>query len=99
MRDGVLAGYGVVRSCPDGAKIGPLFADDQAASATLFAALLAAAPPGAVSLDVAELHRPAVAIDEAAGMTPVFETGRMYSAPPPAFDAVKVWGITSFELG
>ncbi len=99
VRDGRLAGYGVVRPCPAGGKIGPLFADDEATAQTLFAALLAAAPPGEVFLDVAEPHRAAVAMAEAAGMTPVFETARMYNAQPPAMAAGKVWGITSFELG
>ncbi len=99
VRDGALAGYGVVRPCQTGSKIGPLFADNQAAAEPLFAGLLAAAPPGPVFLDLAEPHRPAVAMAEAAGMTPVFETARMYNSPPPGFDAGKVWGITSFELG
>ncbi len=99
VRDGALAGYGVMRPCPQGAKLGPLFADDQAAAEALFAALAAAAPPGPLFLDVAEPHRAAVALAERAGMAPVFETARMYTSPPPAFDAARVWGITSFELG
>ena len=99
LRDSTLVGYGVLRPCPAGAKVGPLFAVDQAAATALFAALLAAAPPGPVFLDVAEPHRGAVALAEAAGMAPVFETARMYTRPPPAFDDEKVWGISSFELG
>jgi GNAT superfamily N-acetyltransferase len=99
VRDGTLAGYGVMRPCPRGAKLGPLFADDQAAAEALFAALLHAAPPGPAFLDVAEPHCAAVAMAEAAGMTPVFETARMYSRPPPPCDDGKVWGISTFELG
>jgi GNAT superfamily N-acetyltransferase len=99
VRDGTLVGYGVMRPAPRGAKLGPLFADDQAAAAALFAALLHAAPPGPVFLDVAEPHRAAVAMAEAAGMTPIFETARMYTRPPPPCDDAKVWGVTSFELG
>jgi GNAT superfamily N-acetyltransferase len=99
VKDGAIAGYGVVRPCPAGAKIGPLFADDEATARTLFAALANAAPPGPVFLDVAEPHRAAVAMAESAGMAPVFETARMYTTPPPAFDAARVWGISSFELG
>jgi GNAT superfamily N-acetyltransferase len=99
MRDGAIAGLGVMRPCPAGAKLGPLFADDQAAAETLFAALASAAPPGPLFLDVAEPHRAAVALAERAGMAPVFETARMYTRPPPAFAAARVWGITSFELG
>ncbi len=99
VRDGTLAGHGVMRPCPEGAKLGPLFADDQAAAEALFAALLAAAPPGPVFLDVAEPHAGAMALARRAGMAPVFETARMYTAPPPPCDDAKVWGITSFELG
>ena len=99
VRDGAIAGLGVMRPCPAGAKLGPLFADDQAAAETLFAALASAAPPGPLFLDVAEPHRAAVALAERAGMAPVFETARMYTRPPLAFAAARVWGITSFELG
>ncbi len=99
VRGGAVAGYGVMRPCPGGAKLGPLFADDQAAAEALFVALAAAAPPGPVFLDVAEPHRAAVALAERAGMTAVFETARMYTRPPPPFMAARVWGIGSFELG
>ena len=45
VRDGgAVAGLGVVRPCQEGAKIGPLFADDVATARALFAEL-AAAPP------------------------------------------------------
>ena len=41
VRDGELAGWGVIRPCRKGFKIGPLVAEDRTAAATVLAALLA----------------------------------------------------------
>lgn len=102
-RGGRLAGYGVIRPCGVGCKIGPLFADDDEAAHALFHGLCAsptvAAQGGPVYLDVPMSHAGAVRLAEAHGMRPVFETGRMYRGPAPEFDLGRVFGITSFELG
>jgi GNAT superfamily N-acetyltransferase len=90
------AGYGVLRSCRTGSKIGPLFAEDRAAAEDLLDALLAAAPPGPVYLDAPE-HNAALAADR--GGVPVFESVRMYRGAPPAFDRSRVFGTTTLELG
>ena len=79
VRDGVPAGLGVVRPCRDGAKIGPLFADDAPTARALFAALAARAPAGPLHLDVPEPNAEAAALAREAGMAPVFETARMYT--------------------
>jgi GNAT superfamily N-acetyltransferase len=99
VRDGRLAGYAVLRPCRRGSKIGPLFADDPGAARSLFAAAVAKAPAGPVFLDVPETNAPGVALAEEAGMTPSFETARMYTKPPPETALEKVFGVTSFELG
>ena len=99
LRDGALAGYAALRPCRNGSKIGPLFADDAAVARTLFAAAMQRRPTGPVFLDVPETNRPGVALAEAAGMAPVFETARMYTRTPPATDLAKVFGVTSFEFG
>ena len=98
-RAGALAGYGVARLCRQGTKIGPLFADDDATARTLFRALCAAVRPGAVYLDAPQSNPAAVRLAEDHGMRPVFETGRMYRGPEPAYDLGRVFGVTSFELG
>jgi GNAT superfamily N-acetyltransferase len=97
--DGRLAGYGVLRPCRAGSKIGPLFADDAAAAHALFHGLLARAPAGPVFLDAPEPNAAAVHLAEAHGMRPVFETGRMYRGPAPELDMARVFGVTTFELG
>ena len=50
-------------------------------------------------LDVPEPNRAAVALAERHGMTPVFETARMYRGPAPAEPVERMFGVTSFELG
>lgn len=98
-RGDALAGYGVIRPCRDGSKIGPLFADTPEGARTLFAALLDRAPPGPVFLDLPEPNADAVAIAREAGMTPSFETARMYAGTAPLLPLPRIYGITSFELG
>lgn len=98
MRDGKIAGYGVIRPCRDGSKIGPLFADDAAAADDLFRAL-AATSTGTVYLDTPEPNDAAIALAERYGMVASFETARMYAGPPPALPLGRIYGITTFELG
>ena len=95
-----LAGYGVIRPCVDGWKVGPLFADDADVAADLLSSLAAHAGAGAtVFLDVPEPHGAAVALARAHDMAPVFETARMYRGDDPGLPLSRVFGITSFELG
>jgi len=94
-----LRGYGVLRPCISGYKIGPLMADDEQLARSLFAALSAAAPDASIYLDTPQTNAAAVRLAESNGMTPVFETARMYTADPPPIDLARVFGITSFELG
>jgi hypothetical protein len=94
-----LCGYGVVRSCRSGYKIGPLMADNEEFAEALFTALSAAAPSASIFLDTPRTNEGAVRLAERNGMTPVFETARMYTTAPPSIDLSRVFGITSFELG
>lgn len=99
LRDGRLAGYGVVRPCRRGFKIGPLFADDAAIADALFGALAAKVGASELLLDVPEPNLAAVRMAERHGLRPVFETARMYTGPAPDISLREVFGITSFELG
>jgi hypothetical protein len=62
---------------------------------------LAANVPADISLflDVPATNPAALALARGHGMTPVFETGRMYSKEIPDVPIHKMFGITSFELG
>lgn len=98
--NGRLMGYGVVRACRSGFKIGPLFADDTAAAEALFSALAATVPDGeAYYLDIPESNLEALALVRRHGMTVVFETARMYTGDFPDLPVEKIFGVTSFELG
>ena len=100
LADGKLAGWGLIRRCREGHKIGPLVADTPAIASALYAALCAAVPAGdTVFLDVPLPNPAAVALVQARGLRSVFETARMYAGPAPACELQRVYGITSFELG
>jgi ribosomal protein S18 acetylase RimI-like enzyme len=99
MRHGALAGWGVIRPCRNGRKIGPLVADDRAAAEAVLSALLAQAGGGEVFLDVPGVNRDAVALAQSLGLAPVFETARMYTGPIPPLRLERVFGVTTFELG
>lgn len=97
---GAVTGFGVIRACRDGYKIGPLFADDPAIAASLLDALCATMAAGSsVSLDVPEDNAAAVRLAEAAGLEPSFETARMYRGQAPSLPIARTFGITTFELG
>jgi GNAT superfamily N-acetyltransferase len=100
LADGKPAGWGLIRRCREGHKIGPLVADTPEAANSLYAALCASVPAGdTVYLDVPLPNAAAVALARAHGLRSVFETARMYAGPAPACELQRVYGITSFELG
>ena len=98
MRDGRLAAWGVIRPCRNGHKIGPLVADNREDAETVFAALIAHAD-GEVFLDVPQPNAQALALAEAHGLSPVFETARMYTGAIRPLALERVFGVTTFELG
>ena len=99
LRDGAAAGFGVIRPCRSGHKIGPLVAEDAAVAEALASALIARVGPGLVYLDVPEPHSAAVKLAARLGLQPVFETARMYTGPAPAIAMDRLFGIATFELG
>jgi hypothetical protein len=97
---GELGGWGVIRRCRQGHKIGPLVADKPAIASSLYAGLCGSVPAGdAIFLDVPMPNTNAVAMAKANGMSSVFETARVYAGPAPERDLRAVYGITTFELG
>lgn len=100
MEAGRLAGWGLIRRCREGHKIGPLLADSTTIAHALYAALCARVPAGeAVYLDVPLPNAAAVALAQAQGLHSVFETARMYAGPAPAIELPRIYGVTTFELG
>jgi GNAT superfamily N-acetyltransferase len=91
-------GFGVIRPCREGAKIGPLMARDAAAARALFNGLVEGVS-GPVFLDLPEPNAAALALAREAGLQPVFETARMYTGAVPTLDLAACYGLASFELG
>jgi GNAT superfamily N-acetyltransferase len=98
---GRLAGYGVLRKSANGYKVGPLFADDLGLASRLLAGLAATIPGAPFCIDVPDdtVQPDGGRLIEAFGLTEVFRTARMYTATPPPHDMMRVFGVTSLELG
>ncbi|EKV00989.1 acetyltransferase [Leptolyngbya sp. PCC 7375] len=95
-----LKGYGVLRLCHSGYKIGPLFADTANVADGIFQALIANVPAGdSFYLDVPEVNGAAVALAKRYNMNYVFETARMYTQTTPELPLTGIFGVTTFELG
>jgi hypothetical protein len=100
VRNGKIAGYGVIRACRKGCKVGPLFADDAALAQGLLQALLMHLPAGTeFFLDVPEPNSAAITLAERHAMSVVFETARMYTGAAPKLPLARLFGVTTFELG
>ncbi|MCC6075406.1 GNAT family N-acetyltransferase [Pseudomonas sp. GCM10022188] len=99
LRDGELRGYGVVRRCQEGCKLGPLFADDTQAAEVLYAHLATFAAGGPLFIDAPENNPAAMAMVRRHGMTEVFGCARMYLGPAPTVAQERVFGVTTLELG
>ncbi|MHC8492091.1 GNAT family N-acetyltransferase [Thalassospira sp. SM2505] len=96
-----LRGYGVIRPCKQGHKVGPLFAANLEDARTLFDALLQSRKDQSdkVYLDIPEPNQAARELVDAHQMVAEFETARMYKGPAPTLDLDMTFGISSFELG
>jgi len=100
IKDDKLLGYGVIRPCYKGYKIGPLFADNSLVAEKIFNALIAEVPINhEFFFDAPEVNPEAVGLAEKYRLKVVFETARIYSKALPPTPLEKVYGVTSFELG
>ncbi|MBM6580216.1 GNAT family N-acetyltransferase [Microvirga sp. BT689] len=99
VKDGTIKGYGVVRACRYGYKIGPLFADGENEADLLFRALASQARGAPIFLDLPAPNETAVQLAVRYGLSPVFETARMYRGETPDLPLPRTYGISTFELG
>ena len=97
--DGILQGFGVMRPCRQGYKIGPLFADNSAIAEEIFKALSSLVSGESIFLDVPENNPAAVALAQRHNMKEVFGCAKMYFGPNPDLPEQEIFGITTFELG
>lgn len=94
-----ITGYGVIRPCRVGYKIGPLFAESSSIAENIFLSLAEFAYGKEIYLDVPESNTQAVELVKKYNMRYVFETARMYNNGRPKDNPQKVFGVTTFELG
>ena len=97
---GRVTGYGVLRRCREGHKIGPLFAPDRRGAESLLDGLvsdLGATEPWWI--DAPETNREAILLAEERALVRGFRTSRMYRGPAPDYERAIVFGVTTLELG
>ncbi|UTW04162.1 GNAT family N-acetyltransferase [Amphritea atlantica] len=100
LQNGQLAGYGVIRKCRNGYKIGPLYADNPELAESLFLALKSTTRSSeTIFLDTPDINPAAVALAEGNNMSASFETARMYTGDFPDLPIQRLFGVTSFEIG
>lgn len=92
-------GYGVIRRCFRGHKVGPLFANSPDVAEDILQGLMSSVPGEEVYLDVPEPNGSAVELAQRHGMRPVFATARMYTKRVLDLPLDCIYGVTSFELG
>ncbi len=98
-RDEKISGYGVIRKCYEGYKIGPLFADTPDIAHTICEGLTATVPGEMIFLDTPEPNSAAVRMAQESSMVAVFGTARMYTKAAPLLPLHEIFGVTTFELG
>ena len=97
---GILKGFGIIRPCRKGFKVGPLFALDPISAKELLQTLTGRLPPGApYYLDIPAPNTNAMALARDFGLAPVFKTARMYNQTIPPLPLDRIYGVTTFELG
>ncbi|MBK5968798.1 MULTISPECIES: GNAT family N-acetyltransferase [Thiorhodovibrio] len=99
LENNALQGYGVIRPCRRGFKIGPLFAADAERAEALFLGLSDHARGEPLFLDVPENNAEALALAARHELREVFGCARMYLGPAPRLPGGEVFGVTTFELG
>jgi GNAT superfamily N-acetyltransferase len=92
-------GYGVMRPCRTGYKIGPLFAANASVAEQLLIALGSQVPNESIFVDVPEINREALALVARHNMKEVFGCARMVFGPIPKLPDAEIFGVTTFELG
>ena len=96
---GEVLGYGVIRPCREGHKIGPLFADDDAVADLIFRALASTVKGQAIALDPPEPNAVALDLAERHDLVAVLRDRPHVSRPRARLPVGRIFGVTTFELG
>ncbi len=99
LEDGQLVGYGVMRPCHQGFKIGPLFANNREIAECIFLALTSHAGKQPVFIEIPDIN-PAISwLTQRYQLKVVFTCVRMYCYRTPVVDTNRIFGVTNLELG
>jgi len=96
---GAIRGYGFLRPCRVGFKLGPLYASDPTIARRLLHSLLSTAQGSQVQIDVPEPNLAAIGLMNKLSWQSTFACARMVHGTPPAVPVEQVFGVTSFEFG
>ena len=99
MEGETMKGYGVIRQCQQGYKIGPLFADTPEIAEALYDGLSNVAKGEPVLLDIPDANAAGMKMAARRGMVQVFECARMYLKGDPGLPMDRIFGLTSLEAG
>lgn len=100
IKNNQIQGYGMIRKCHTGYKIGPLFGQNFEVADTLFQSLTGSISQNSpVFLDIPQINKSAVKLVTKFSMQKGFSTARMYTKTPPKLPLDKVFGVTTLEIG
>ncbi|MEA5573411.1 GNAT family N-acetyltransferase [Calothrix sp. UHCC 0171] len=99
MESANLTGYGVIRPCHQGFKIGPLFAESTEIADCLFQALTSHAGKQPVFIDIPDVSPAISVLRQRYQLQPTFTCIRMYCYQTPVIDSDRIFGVTTLELG
>ncbi|MCO1335139.1 GNAT family N-acetyltransferase [Microbulbifer sp. OS29] len=99
VESGILHGFGVIRRCRDGCKVGPLFANNDRIAGALLGRLALFSDGGPIFLDVPENNTAAISLAKRYSMEEIFGCARMYLGSMPDIAQDKIFAVTTFELG
>lgn len=99
VENGSLQGFGLIRKCQTGWKVGPLFARNFSIADELYKALACNAVGEAIFLDAPEINPDAMKLAATYELIECFGCARMYYGTAPVLPWHEIFGITSFELG
>lgn len=100
IKNNQIQGYGIIRKCRTGYKIGPLFTETFDGADNLFKSLVSSIPVGVpVFLDIPEVNPEAVTLVTKYSMVKSFSTARMYNKFTPVLPIKRIYGVTTYEVG
>ena len=100
IRNNQIQGFGMIRKCYKGYKIGPLFADNFIIAESLLRSLINKVRANSqVTIDIPEINKDAARLVNKHKMEKVFSTARMYTKKAPKLPINNIFGITTYEVG